>query len=91
MRDYIKFIFLIGGTLMAQTIISVKLLPGKPIVVPGCKVRIAGGYWERENGNRHLSNEEIGRDVRQNLKAGMIGTIYPDEDGVFVTNECQKR
>jgi hypothetical protein len=114
MKTLFTALLVLGLALIAQEqrpfekprIVSIKTLPGSPIIVPGCKVDVAGGYWERASNTptyrppqtaaerdctRNLTNEEIGRNVRLDLKAGRIVTIYPDEGGVFVTEECQTK
>lgn len=87
--------------------IHVTILPGRPIVVAGCKVDSAGGYW-RGGGYQEdeftdwlkaqgglYSNEvptdaEFGKFMKQNLRAGLITTLYPDKNGIFATGECQR-
>jgi hypothetical protein len=105
MKTLFAALLVLGLALVAQEqrpfekprIVSIKMGPGRPIIVAGCKVEVAGGYWyppqtaEDPGRTRNLTNEEIGRNVRQDLKAGMIVTIYPDEGGVFVTEECQTK
>jgi|HubBroStandDraft_5_1064220.scaffolds.fasta_scaffold1212633_2 hypothetical protein len=78
--------------------VSIKRLPSKPIVVPGCKVDSSSGYLnmpERKDqegyGDRNLTDEELGRFIKKELKAGIISTIYPDEGGIFVVSECQEK
>jgi hypothetical protein len=95
-------------------VVSVKLAPGKPIVIPGCKVETSGGYLQtsfnlqpwatllnKSNATdeewrayylaqRDLGDAEIGAAIRADLKRGIIDTLYPDYDGIFITSECQK-
>jgi len=113
MQTAICFVLILyGAFLFSQTtrlagpgdpvITSIKLAPGEPVIVPGCKVATSGGYLRpNANGNAEPrftgsgavqpepSDEQIAQWVRARLKEGQIITIYPDKRGMFVTTECQ--